>query len=121
VRRQNSFLAAFAVGLLQACHAGECREEGTRRELREEEGIRGEEEEGSPAHVEFGDGGVSSRARLAQARRLWSCSACEGEEGDDWVQGLQMELAWAVLPGAGRGVVGNGQLGKTINAGDGGL
>ena len=32
---------------------GQGREEGTRRELREEEGVRGEEEEGSPVHVEL--------------------------------------------------------------------
>jgi hypothetical protein len=32
---------------------GEGREEGTRRELSEEEGVRGEEEEGSPVHVEL--------------------------------------------------------------------
>jgi hypothetical protein len=32
---------------------GEGREEETRRELSEEEGVRGEEEEGSPVHVEL--------------------------------------------------------------------
>jgi hypothetical protein len=43
---------------------------GAGQALRGEEGVRDEEEEGSPTHVELDDGSVSGRARSARAGRL---------------------------------------------------
>jgi hypothetical protein len=68
---------------------GEGREEETRRELSEEEGVRGEEEEGSPVHVELSYDGDWTDWMRAQRRldppwpqQQFGCNCADPDRGE---------------------------------------